>query len=105
MKALVVVLVLVLQTQPLLGAALCAWSDRATQHECDEPIPAAEFLGAAEAVGEGCYGAIPCAPTTPAVPAAASLTPADDPVDGSAASNTLALVTETSSPPAPPPRH
>ena len=108
MKALVTALLLALQAQPLVGAAACALGNSAVEHECD-PKPAKPGIPQVSEPEAGaphtCYGSIPCAPSSPALPTASVLAvESGDLGAGAPPRSPLNLAGEALAPPAPPPR-
>lgn len=108
MKSLVTALLLVLQAQPLVGAAACAFGSPTVEHECDpKPAnPGIPQVGEPEAgVPHTCYGSIPCAPSSPALPTASVLAvESGDLGAGGRSLSSLNISSEALAPPAPPPR-
>jgi hypothetical protein len=106
MKILGIVLLLAMQAQPLLAAALCAVGERASRHECDPASdPSLPVLAEAATVPLGCADAAACASTAPAVPAS-GLAPRSSGLleRGPATRHRVNLTLQDLSPPAPPPR-
>lgn len=106
MRILAIVLLLAMQAQPLVAAALCAVGERASRHECD-PAPDASLLVLEEAatVPLGCADAAACASTAPAIPASGLASGSNGLMErGTAASPRVNLTLQDLSPPAPPPR-
>lgn len=106
MKILAIVLLLALQAQPLVAAALCAVGERASRHECDPaPDPSLLVLEEAATVPLGCSDAAACASTAPGIPASGLASRSPGLVErGTAASRPVNLTVQDLSPPAPPPR-
>jgi hypothetical protein len=106
MKILAIVLLLAMQAQPLVAAALCAVGERASRHECDPaPDPSLLVLQEAATVPLDCADAAACASTAPAIPASGLGSRSNGQVErGTAASHRVNLTLQDLSPPAPPPR-
>ena len=106
MKILAIVLLLAVQAQPLVAAALCAVGERAARHECDPvPDPSLRALEEAATVPLGCADVAACASTAPAIPASGLTSRSNGPMErGTPASHPVNLTLPDLSPPAPPPR-
>jgi hypothetical protein len=108
MKALLTALLLALQAQPLVGAVACAFGSATVEHECD-PQPTNSGIPQVSEPEAGaphtCYGSIPCAPSSPALPAASVLAvESGDPGADGRVLSPLDISGEALAPPAPPPR-
>lgn len=106
MKTLAIVLLLALQAQPLVAAALCAAGERASRHECDPaPDPSIFVLDAAATVPLGCADAAACASSAPGIPGSGLASRSNGLVERrTTASLSVNLTLQDLSPPAPPPR-
>lgn len=107
MKAMVAALVLALQAQPVLGAAVCLWANGNAEQQCHSHEAAGSDPRVAEAQppAAGCLASLLCAPSAPVIPGTLTEFRGFDQIAGRAPATPFQpLLNGPTGPPAPPPR-